>query len=124
VCFQSSAFALPAGGQLVAGKGSIDTNGKSMTVTAGDRSIFNFTKFNIGSDEKVKFVQPGKSSSTLARATDGTPSEIFGRLESNGRLVLANAAGIYFRSGSSVSVGGLVAAAGNISDDEFQKKDR
>jgi len=119
VCFQSSLFALPVGGQLVAGKGGIDTAGKNMTVTAGDRSIFNFTKFNIGADESVKFVQPSSTSSTLARATDGTPSEIFGSLSSNGRVVLANAAGIYFRSGASVSVGGLVAAAGNISDENF-----
>ncbi|MEI6714108.1 MAG: filamentous hemagglutinin N-terminal domain-containing protein [Verrucomicrobiota bacterium] len=119
VCFQSSLFALPVGGQLVAGKGGIDTAGKNMTVTAGDRSIFNFTKFNIAADESVKFVQPSSTSTTLARATDGTPSEIFGSLSSNGRVVLANAAGIYFRSGASISVGGLVAAAGNISDEKF-----
>jgi filamentous hemagglutinin family protein len=118
-CLSVSSYGLPVGGQVAAGQAAISTNAKSMTVTAGDRSILNFTKFNIAADESVKFVQPGAKATVLARATDGTPSEIFGRLDANGRVVLANAAGIYFRSGSSVSVGGLVAAAGTVSDDAF-----
>jgi filamentous hemagglutinin family protein len=117
------AQALPEGGQVAAGQAAIATSNKAMTITAADRSILNFSKFNIAAGESVRFVQPSSASSVLARATDGTPSEIFGRLEANGRLVLANAAGVYFRSGSVVSVGGLIAAAGNIADADFMRND-
>lgn len=119
LCLSETSYGLPVGGQVAAGQASISSNEKSMTITAGDRSILNFTKFNIAADESVRFVQPSAKATVLARATDGTPSEIFGSLNANGRVVLANAAGIYFRSGSSVSVGGLVAAAGTIADDAF-----
>ncbi len=119
MCFSVTSYGLPVGGQVAAGQASISSKEKSMTITAGDRSILNFTKFNIAADESVRFVQPSAKATVLARATDGTPSEIFGRLDANGRVVLANAAGIYFRSGSSISVGGLVAAAGTIADDAF-----
>lgn len=119
LCFSVTSYGLPVGGQVAAGQAAISSKEKSMTITAGDRSILNFTKFNIAADESVRFVQPSAKSTVLARATDGTPTEIFGRLDANGRVVLANAAGIYFRSGSSISVGGLVAAAGTIADDAF-----
>lgn len=119
LCLSVTSYGLPVGGQVAAGQAAISSTEKSMTITAGDRSILNFTKFNIAADEAVRFVQPSAKATVLARATDGTPSEIFGRLDANGRVVLANAAGIYFRSGSSISVGGLVAAAGTVTDDAF-----
>ena len=115
------AVALPTDGVLVSGQGGISAVGKEMTVKAGDRAIFEFGKFNIASDEAVRFVQPGLRSTVLARATDGTASEIFGRLEANGRLILANPAGIHFRDGSMISVGGLLAAAGHVSSTDFER---
>ncbi len=121
VCLSSPVHALPVGGQAVAGQASISSTDKTMTVNVSDRSILNFTKFNIAADESLKFVQPSATSTVLARATDGTPSEILGRMDANGRVVLANSAGIFFGSGSVISVGNLVAAAGTISDDDFLK---
>lgn len=115
------AAALPTAGVLVSGQGGISAVDKEMTVKAGDRAIFEFGKFNIASDEAVRFVQPGLRSTVLARATDGTASEIFGRLEANGRLILANPAGIHFRDGSMISVGGLLAAAGHVSSTDFER---
>ena len=47
-------------------------------------------------------------------------SQIYGRLEANGRIILVNPAGIFFGAGSFVNVGGLIATTTNITDDNFK----
>jgi filamentous hemagglutinin family protein len=62
---------------------------------------------------------PSASSSALNRIDGTAPSQIFGRLESNGLLYLINPNGILFGAGASVDVGGLVASTLSISDADF-----
>ena len=47
LCLSVTSYGLPVGGQVAAGQAAISSTEKSMTITAGDRSILNFTKFNI-----------------------------------------------------------------------------
>lgn len=111
---------LPTGGQIVGGSGSISQSGNTLTVTQGsDRLITNWNTFNIGSQARVDFRQPGASSMALNRVLDQNPSQIMGSLTANGRVFLMNPNGIIFGQGSRVDVGGLVASTLNMSNADF-----
>jgi len=112
--------ALPTGGQITAGQGSISQSGNSLNINQlSDRLIANWSTFNIGSDASVRFQQPGSSSVALNRIFDQNPSQIFGALSANGQVFLLNPSGIVFGASARVDVGGLVASSLNLSDEDF-----
>ena len=112
--------ALPTGGRIVAGSGSIAQSGSAMTVhQQTDKMIANWNTFNIGQNASVAFRQPGASSVALNRILDQNPSQIFGSLSANGQIFLINPAGIYFSPTATVDVGGLVASSLNLSNENF-----
>ncbi|MCE5265651.1 MAG: YDG domain-containing protein, partial [Deltaproteobacteria bacterium] len=121
--FNASALdpnALPTGGQITAGQGSIAQSGSAMTVTQGsDRMVANWNTFNIGQNASVAFRQPGAGSVALNRIWDQSPSQIFGRLTANGQVFLLNPSGIFFGPTARVDVGGLVASSLHITDENF-----
>src|SRR6185295_5535467 len=55
----------------------------------------------------------------LNRVSGPDPSRISGTLLSNGIVYIANPAGVFFAHGALVNVGGIYAAAGNISNTDF-----
>ena len=113
---------LPTGGQFVGGtSGTISTSGNTMTVqTNANRSITNWTTFNIGSGSQVNINQPNSGSVALERVTGGLgPSSIFGTLTSNGIVFLLNPNGILFGRGAVVNVGGFLASTNRISNSDF-----
>ncbi|EGM9344097.1 filamentous hemagglutinin N-terminal domain-containing protein, partial [Salmonella enterica] len=112
--------ALPTGGQIVAGQGSISTSGNQMTVNQNTQGmVANWNSFDIGKNHTVQFVQPGSSSVVLNRVTGGHESQILGTLTANGRVMLINPAGVMFGQGSKVNTAGLVASTKNISTEDF-----
>lgn len=114
-----AANALPTGGQIVGGSGSISQSGNAMTVNqTSDRMIANWNSFNIGSGASVQFVQPGTSSIALNRVLGGV-SQIFGALKANGQVYLINPNGIVFGQSAQVDVGGVVASSLNLSNADF-----
>ncbi len=115
---------LPMGGTVVRGAATIQqtANAQAATMTvnqSSQRAVVNWNTFNIGSAASVNFVQPNAQAVTLNRVNDSNPSQIFGRMTSNGQVVLTNANGVYFAPGSSVDVGGITATTHSISDDNF-----
>ena len=115
-------LAAPRGGQVVSGTASFQQNGNLTVITAGNHSIINYGSFNIAAGETVRFVQPSAQSSVLNRVVGSVnPTEIFGTLQANGHVYIANPYGIFFRNGSVINVGGLYAGAGNLSDADFTK---
>jgi filamentous hemagglutinin family protein len=105
------ALALPSGGQLVAGQGSVASSGGTMTVTQQSQSMsLNWQGFSIGSGETVRFNQPSSASIALNRVIGNDPSAIYGNLSANGQVFLVNPNGILFAPGSQVNVGGLLAS--------------
>lgn len=90
-----------------------------LTIVASDGSIIDWFNFNIGEGETVEFMLPGMDARILNRILSGVPTEIMGNLLSNGQVYIANPAGVIFGNGAVVDVGGLYAAAGNISNDDF-----
>lgn len=112
---------LPNGAHVTAGSASVNTSGKTMTVTQGsDRAIVNWNGFSVGAGNTVNFVQPDSSSAILNRVTGSTTSTIAGTVSGNGQVYLVNPNGIAITSSGTVKVGGgFVASTLDIKDKDF-----
>ncbi len=116
---QTAPTALPTGGNVASGAVTLRQDASTLRVNqTSDQAIVNWNTFNIGRDAAVQFVQPGASSTILNRVASG-PSDIAGKLTSNGRVYLLNPNGVLFSPTARVDVGSLVAAAGVVSDSSF-----
>lgn len=114
------AQALPQGGQVAAGSGSINSAGNNMTVNQGSQKlIVDWQSFGIAAGESVQFVQPGADAVALNRVLGNNRSEIYGSLTANGQVFLTNPNGILFGPTAQVDVGGLVASTLDISSEDF-----
>ena len=115
-----AAYALPAGGTVVGGSGTVQTSGANMTVTQNtERLAMTWQQFNIAASESVKFNQPSASSVVLNRVVGSDASAIYGKLSANGQVIVTNPNGIIFGPTAQVDVGGLVASSLHISDADF-----
>lgn len=115
-----AANALPTGGTVTSGIGSISSIGNTMSITQGSQNLFTqFDTFNIGASAAVKFLQPSTSAIAVGRVVGADPSQIFGQLSANGQLFLLNPNGIVFGRTAQVNVGGLVASSLKLSDQDI-----
>ena len=115
---------LPSGGTVVRGSATISqtatAQAAAMTVNqSSQRAVINWDSFNLGSAASINYVQPNAQAVTLNRVNDHNPSQIFGRITSNGQVFLSNPSGVYFSPTASVDVGALVATSHSISDANF-----
>lgn len=117
--FAGVALAGPEGEQVVRGSATFTRNGPNTIIEASHNAIINYSQFNIGRHESVQFIQPSATSRVLNRINGGMPTAIEGSLTANGIVYLVNPAGIMFGKDSVINVGGIYAAAGNISDANF-----
>lgn len=115
----SSVFGQIAGEHVAAGTASFQRSGSFTQITASNNAIINYRQFDVRPYETVRFVQPDSLSRVLNRINSNVPSRIEGRIQSNGRVYLVNPSGVYFAKGAMLNVGGIYAAAGNISDGDF-----
>jgi filamentous hemagglutinin len=74
-------------------------------------AILNWSSFNIGAGGSVTFKQPTASSVALNRIFQGSPSQIFGKLNANGQIYLINLDGFLFGATSTVNVGSLLVSS-------------
>lgn len=115
-----SAQALPEGGTVSAGSGSVQTIGSTVTVNQiSNNLVINWAKFGTTAGESVAFNQPGTSSIALNRVTGSEPSVLSGSLTANGQVWLLNPNGVQVQSGATITVGGWLASTLNISDADF-----
>ncbi|WP_297014137.1 filamentous hemagglutinin N-terminal domain-containing protein [uncultured Dialister sp.] len=118
----SSVDAMPEGGVIRSGEGAVSQNGKEMTIRQDSgRLAMDWTNFNVGKDETVRFQQPGKDALALNRVTGNQQSVIDGSLLSNGHVLLVNPNGVVIGKNASIDVGGLVASTANVKDN-FMKE--
>ena len=62
---------------VVGGEGSIDYQGANTTINQStDRMAIDWQTFNVGENESVQFIQPGRDSISLNRILDQNPSQI------------------------------------------------
>ncbi len=113
------ALAGPEGARVVRGNAKIHQNGNFTRIRASDGAIINYSSFNLGSHESVRFVQPSRDARVLNRISGEAPTVINGSVRANGNVYFVNPAGVTFGNGAVVDVGGLYAAAGNISNRDF-----
>lgn len=118
----SSVDAMPEGGVVRSGSGSVTQNGKEMTIRQDSgRLAMDWTGFSVGKDETVRFQQPRKDALALNRVTGNQQSIIDGSLLSNGHVLLVNPNGVVIGKNASIDVGGLVASTAQVKDN-FMKE--
>ncbi len=117
---QPAPNARPQGGQVVAGQASIAQSPVATTITQStDRAAINWQSFDVGAQQRVVFQQPGAGSITLNRVITPRPSEIAGRIEANGSVVIINGAGVVFHRGAQVEAQSFVASTADTTNAAF-----
>ena len=97
----SLAQAGPTGGQVTAGKGSIDQSATTTTISQSSQNLsLQWTSFNTGAAETVNFVQPSNSAIAVNRILDSSATQFFGKLNANGQVYVINPNGVLFGAGS------------------------
>ncbi|MCK5306963.1 MAG: filamentous hemagglutinin N-terminal domain-containing protein, partial [Candidatus Omnitrophica bacterium] len=115
------ALALPEGEEVVSGSAEFSRpDDNTVNITTSDKAIINYETFNIAQPETVRFIQPSSSSSALNRVVGINPSEIFGSIQSNGKIFLVNPNGIFFGPSSRVDTGSFLASTLDIKNEDFQ----
>jgi filamentous hemagglutinin family protein len=114
------AMAGPKDGVITVGAGSIAQSGNSTVIQQNtDKLAINWSSFNIGTSESVRFNQPSSSSIALNRVTGLESSSILGSLTANGNVFVLNPNGFLIGSNAQVNVGGLLLSTRNLSDADF-----
>ena len=111
----------PEGGVVTAGSGIIARpDARTTNIQQHSQNlILNWDSYNVQANEAVNYRQPNANAQALNRILDHNPSQIFGQINANGRVLLVNPNGVFFKPGARVNVGGLVASGLNISDKDF-----
>jgi len=116
----SLTLAAPQGGTVSSGNATITQQGPTTTINqTTDKVSINWQGFSVAPSETVNFEQPNSSSIALNRVIGNERSVIEGALNANGRVFLINSNGVLFSQGAQVNVGGIVASARNLSDEDF-----
>ncbi|VVE49091.1 Heme/hemopexin-binding protein [Pandoraea communis] len=112
-------------------QGWINANAPTQAVSGGkttvsvqqtaDKAILNWETFNVGKNTTVAFEQQ-HDWAVLNRVNDpkARPSVIQGQIKADGTVLIANRNGVVFTGSSQIDTRNLVAAAANISNDQFQ----
>jgi filamentous hemagglutinin family protein len=103
---QTRLLANPTGLSVAAGSATAQQLGSQLNVTVSQAAVLNWQSFNIAAGETTSFLQPSANSVVLNLIGGASPSQIFGSLNANGTVILENANGFYFGSGSMIKVGG------------------
>ena len=99
-------LANPTGMTVRLGTATAQTSGAQLNLTVSQAAFLNWSSFNIQAGETTTFIQPSANSVVLNEIGGVSPSQIFGNLNANGTVILANANGFYFGPNSMIKVGG------------------
>jgi|GEM_PF-4219621 len=114
----------PEGGRVTGGSGQISAEQKQTLIEQySDRIAIDWDSFDLEADEVVSFLQPGADSVALNRILSESASDIRGRINANGHVVLVNPRGTVFGESAQVNVGGLLASGLDIGVDDFMNGD-
>ena len=117
------AFALPAGGEVVAGNVVVTTDGAQMRLDqTSHAAIMNWQQFNIAPHELVRILQSSPDAAMLARVTGGNPSELLGRLQADGKVFLINPKGVLVGPGAMIDTAAFLASTLDVADADFLKQ--
>jgi filamentous hemagglutinin family protein len=112
--------ALPSGGNISAGNGTISSQGNQMLIhQVSDKLAINWSSYNIGANASVTYQQPNSQAIALNRILSADPSQIYGRLNANGQVIFVNPNGVVFGPGARVDVGAMIVSTLDLSDSDF-----
>lgn len=117
--------AIPVLNNIASGTAIITANSSTGRLTVDQSSaklIANWQSFNVGDVARVTFNQPDANSIALNRIAATAPSEIFGKVLANGKLILVNPAGMTIGINGQISASSVVASSMNISDANFNNE--
>ena len=113
----------PTGGVVVGGNpvATITGQGTSLTTInqSANQAIINWQQFSIGAGDTVKFVQPSANAIALNRILSGDPTQIYGSLQANGRVIVINPNGIMVGPGGTIDTKGFIASTLDVPDNMF-----
>ena len=116
----TTALALPQGENIESGSATFERpNEHILNIRADDRTVINFTSFNIAQNEAVNFIQPSSTATVLSRVHGPGASAIAGSLIANGVLFFINTSGIRFTPTAQVQASTLVASTLDIATRNF-----
>jgi len=116
----STAYASPEGGQVVGGSGSINQSGTNTTINQATQNMaIDWQSYNVQQNERVQYIQPNASSISLNRIIGNNASQINGKIDANGHVILVNPNGIFFSATSSINVSGIMASGLDIKPSDF-----
>ncbi len=117
---QPAPNARPTGGSVVGGAAAISRAGTNTRIDqATQRAAIDWKSFNVGSQQSVTFSQPSASAVALNRVTGPDPSQIAGRIDANGQIILVNQSGVNFYKGAQVNAAGVMVSAAGITNQNF-----
>ncbi len=104
--------------------GYIESSGLNTTVhQSADAMVINWASYNLNRDERIQYIQPSANAISLNQILDHSASQINGRIDANGRVILVNPNGIFFGENAQINVGGLIASGLKISTTDFLNGD-
>jgi filamentous hemagglutinin family protein len=117
---QPAANARPSKGVVSAGSATIGSSASTTTIKqSSQRTAIDWQSFDVGSHQTVDFIQPSSSSVALNRVISSNPSQIAGRIDANGQVILLNQSGVIFYQGAQVNTAGLIVSAAGMSNVNF-----
>jgi filamentous hemagglutinin family protein len=119
---QPAPNARPMGGVVVGGAVAINQNAASTNINQStQRGAINWQSFDVGAQQSVNFQQPNAKAITLNTVTGPNPSQIAGKINANGQIVLVNQSGVTFYKGSQVNTAGLMVSASKTDPAAFMR---
>ena len=86
---------------------------------ATQKAIVDYSHFNIPEGGSVQFIQPNSNAAILIRITGADYSLLNGTLTANGQVFFVNPAGVTFGANSLIRADVFMAAAGQMSNEDF-----
>ena len=117
----TTAWALPQGGVVEAGKAKIITKPTKVIIIQKTPSVVvDWNSFNVGAGEKVVIKQAAPTWTELNRVTGGGGASVInGKVNALGTVAISNPSGVTFGPAAKVTVGSLIATSSNIRNQDF-----
>ena len=115
------ANAKPSGFRLVHGQAEppLEVSSGKLEMKSGENTIVEWENFTVASEEHFSFLQQDQNSSILNRVYGGALSEIFGNIQSNGKVFLINPSGILIGKEGRIETNGFLASTSDLSNSNF-----
>jgi filamentous hemagglutinin family protein len=113
------AFSLPVVSEVTSGTATLSTDSSTLTINASDKTIINYSSFDLAAGESVIINLPSVDSSILNRVIGNSATNISGSIVCNGVFILVNERGIYLGSSANIDAASVILSTRDISDTNF-----